>query len=80
MLDDHQLAWLKEFLNGLAVTDADKVSVAEIHETMKALFVILKISKHMINRPPAVYSPNSRKGQLQEAIKPFYKFPLKELE
>ncbi len=80
MLDDHQLSWLKEFLNGLAVTDADRETVAEIHDTVKHLFVVLKIAKSIVNKPPAMYSPTSRKGQLQEAIKPFYKIPLKEFE
>ncbi len=71
MIAYRQLAWLKEFLNGLCVTDADHESVREIVDTFRAFFVVLDASKKMINKTPSNYSANSRKGKLQEALKPF---------
>jgi hypothetical protein len=71
MIDSRQISWLKEFLLGLCVTDADRASVAEIVETFRALHNVLTASKRMINKTPSRYSANSRKGQLQEALKPF---------
>ncbi len=75
MMTDEQIPYCKEFLDRLCVTEADRKDAADLIETLRALFQVLAIAKKMVSRPPAMYSPNSRKGQLQEAIKPFIKVP-----
>jgi hypothetical protein len=75
MIDSHQTEYVKEFLARLCVTEEDKLNAKEIHETLRALFRVLEAGKHMVGKPPAHYSPNSRKSQMQDAIKPFIKVP-----
>lgn len=77
VITDHQIGWMKEFLEGLCQTDGDRVSVAEILATFRQLYEVLAMAKPMISRPPAAYAPHSRKYKLQQAIIPFMKLPLK---
>lgn len=76
MIAEGQLGYVKEFLERLCLTDADKKDATEITDTLLALFHVLNIAKRMVGRPPAaVYAIGSRKSQLQEAIQPFFKTP-----
>jgi hypothetical protein len=71
MIKKEQATWLKEYLFERCTTEEDHHTCTEIVETFRALWAVLDVAKHMVHKPPAIYSPNSRKGQLQEVIKPF---------
>ncbi len=78
MMTDHEIGYYNEFLQRLCLTDADRKDATQLIDTVRALFVVLAIAKKLINKTPSHYSPTSRKGELQEAIKPFYKTTVKE--
>ncbi len=81
MIDDHQIGWLKEFIYDRCLTEDDRVHAKEIIDTFRALWKVLGIAKAMIRKPPAQYSPNSRKGQLQDALAVFDKLgPTRNME
>jgi len=59
MIQDDQLAWLKEHLLFLAVSDADRQSALEIVETVKKLWHVVKACEK---------NPYPRSPRLTEAL------------
>jgi hypothetical protein len=59
VITDHQLAWMKEFLEGLCETPEERGQVKEIVDTFRKLWVIAKASKH---------NPYARSPRLSEAL------------
>lgn len=59
MITDHQLAWLREFLEGLCNTAADRSEVEEIVDTFRKLWMVAKAAEK---------NPYQRSPRLAEAL------------
>lgn len=46
MIQEKQISWLKEFLLGLAITDADKENAIEIVDSFRTFWVVAKAAQN----------------------------------
>lgn len=68
MIDETEVAWMREFLTALAQTDSDREEVLEIVEAYKKLLKVRHAAEKVVFRPDTDYSPNSKKSELKEAL------------
>lgn len=69
MIRDRQITWLKEFLSGICVTEADRAEVEEIVDTFRKLWrVALAAAQNPYKQSPrltealdAIKEPDSRR-------------------
>lgn len=72
MINDNQVAWLKEYLLSRAETDADKQDALDIFQTFRDLWAVAKTAEKLLSKPPAVYQPHSRKKELRATLNKLY--------
>jgi hypothetical protein len=72
VIGENQMAWLKEYLERLAIEEADKENAADIAETFRNLWTAIKVAEKMLRKPPAEYQTHSRKSEFKIALDTLY--------
>ena len=68
IVKEKDIMWLKEHLAAHELNDEDKKSTDDIVRTFRALWVVVKAARGLVDKTKVVYLPGSRKGQLLAAI------------
>jgi hypothetical protein len=68
VIDEKHTGWLKEWLADRCTTDADKATADEIKRAFRDLWKVAKAAEKLIDKPPAVLEPGSRKAELKAAL------------